>query len=85
MIERHQYIEMIKTGNFDMNIFYDYYSEFNENALFKFSINEFNMLFNNYINIIGINNALNTIRKYYDNKFNIITLSDAEGKLINVL
>lgn len=85
MIERHQYVEMIKTGNFDMNVFYDYYSEFNENALFKFSINEFNMLFNNYINIIGINNSLNTIRKYYDNKFNIITLSDAEGKLINVL
>jgi hypothetical protein len=85
MIERHQYVEMIKTGNFDVNVFYDYYSEFNENALFKFSINEFNMLFNNYINIIGINNALNTIRKYYDNKFNIITLSDAEGKLINVL
>jgi hypothetical protein len=85
MIERHQYVEMIKTGNFGMNVFYDYYSEFNENALFKFSINEFNMLFNNYINIIGINNALNTIRKYYDNKFNIVTLSDAEGKLINVL
>ena len=85
MIERHQYVEMIKTGNFDMNVFYDYYSEFNENALFKFSINEFNMLFNNYINIIGINNSLNTIRKYYDNKFNIVTLSDAEGKLINVL
>jgi hypothetical protein len=85
MIERHQYVEMIKTGNFDVNVFYDYYSEFNENALFKFSINEFNMLFNNYINIIGINNALNTIRKYYDNKFNIVTLSDAEGKLINVL
>jgi hypothetical protein len=85
MIERHQYVEMIKTGNFDVNVFYDYYSEFNENELFKFSINEFNMLFNNYINIIGINNALNTIRKYYDSKFNIITLSDAEGKLINVL
>jgi len=85
MIERHQYVEMITTGNFDVNIFYNYYSEFNENALFKFSINEFNMLFNNYINIIGINNALNTIRKYYDSKFNIITLSDAEGKLINVL
>jgi len=85
MIERHQYVEMIKTGNFDVNVFYDYYSEFNKNELFKFSINEFNMLFNNYINIIGINNALNTIRKYYDSKFNIITLSDAEGKLINVL
>ena len=85
MIERHQYVEMIKTGNFDVNVFYDYYSEFNENALFKFSINEFNMLFNNYINIIGINNALSTIRKYYDNKFNIVTLSDIEGKLINVL
>jgi len=85
MIERHQYVEMIKTGNFDVNVFYDYYSEFNENVLFKFSINEFNMLFNNYINIIGINNALSTIQKYYDSKFNIITLSDAEGKLINVL
>ena len=76
---------MIKTGNFDMNIFYDYYSEFNDNALFKFSPNEFNMLFNKYINIIGIDNALNTIRNYYDNKFNIVTLLDTEGKLINVL
>jgi hypothetical protein len=85
MIERHQYIEMIKTGNFDMNVFYEYYSEFNKNELFKFPINEFNMLFNNYINIIGVNGALNTIRNYYDNKFNIITLSDKEGKLINVL
>ena len=84
MIERHQYIEMIKTGNFDMNIFYEYYSEFNKNELFKFSINEFNMLFNNYINIIGVNGAISTIRNYYDNKFNIITLSDKEGKLINV-
>jgi hypothetical protein len=84
MIERHQYIEMIKTGNFDMNIFYEYYSEFNKNELFKFSINEFNMLFNNYINIIGVNGAISTIRNYYDNKFNVITLSDKEGKLINV-
>jgi hypothetical protein len=84
MIERHQYIEMIKTGNFDMNIFYEYYSEFNKNELFKFPINEFNMLFNNYINIIGVNGAISTIRNYYDNKFNIITLSDKEGKLINV-
>jgi len=85
MIERHQYIEMIKTGNFDMNIFYEYYSEFNKNELFKFPINEFNMLFNNYINIIGVNGAISTIRNYYDNKFNVITLSDKEGKLINVL
>jgi hypothetical protein len=85
MIERHQYIEMIKTGNFGMNIFYEYYSEFNKNELFKFSINEFNMLFNNYINIIGVNGAISIIRNYYDNKFNIITLSDKEGKLINVL
>ena len=84
MIERHQYIEMIKTGNFDMNIFYEYYSEFNKNELFKFPINEFNMLFNNYINIIGVNGAINAIRNYYDNKFNVITLSDKEGKLINV-
>jgi hypothetical protein len=42
------------------------------------------MLFNNYINIIGVNGAINAIRNYYDNKFNIITLSDKEGKLINV-
>jgi len=84
MIERHQYIEMIKTGNFDMNIFYEYYSEFNKNELFKFPINEFNMLFNNYINIIGVNGAINAILNYYDNKFNVITLSDKEGKLINV-
>jgi hypothetical protein len=84
MIERHQYIEMIKTGNFDMNIFYEYYSEFNKNELFKFPINEFNMLFNNYINIIGVNGAISTIRNYYDNKFNIITLSNKEGQLINI-
>lgn len=85
MIERHQYIEMIKTGNFDMNIFYKYYSEFNKNELFKFSISEFNMLFNNYINIVGVNSVLNTIRNYYDDKFNIITLLDKEGKLINII
>ncbi len=85
MIERHQYIEMIKTGNFDMNLFYEYYSEFNKNELFKFLINEFNMLFNNYINIIGVNGAINTIQNYYNNKFNIIILSDKEGKLINII
>jgi hypothetical protein len=85
MIERHQYIEMIKTGNFDVNIFHEYYSEFNKNELFKFSFNEFHTLFNNYINIIGVNNALSTIRNHYDSKFNVITLSDTEGKLINVL
>jgi hypothetical protein len=42
------------------------------------------MLFNNYINIIGVNGAISAIRNYYDNKFNVITLSDKEGKLINV-
>ena len=84
MIERHQYIEMIKTGNFDVNIFYEYYSEFNKNELFKFSFNEFHTLFNNYISIIGVNNALSTIRNHYDSKFNIIILSDKEEQLIKI-
>ena len=45
-MSRERYIEMVKTGNFDLNIFYDYYTEFNTNDSYKFSPEEFQMWFN---------------------------------------
>jgi hypothetical protein len=84
MIERNQYIEMLKTNNFDINIFYEYYNEFNKNELFNFSIADFQMLFNNYVGLVGTHNVINTVREYFNNKFNVFYLTDKEGKLLNI-
>jgi len=82
-MNREQYIEMVKTGNFDLNIFYEYYNEFNTNESFKFNINEFQALFNQYISLLGIAGAVNTIREYYDVKFSLVKLLNKDGSLIS--
>ena len=81
-MERHQYIEMIKTGNFGIELFYEYYCEMNEKEEFTFSINEFLPLFNQHISLLGTNNAVNTVRRYYDNKFTLRTLLDKNKNII---
>ena len=83
-MSREQYIEMIKTGNFDISLFYEYYNEFNINELFKFSLEEFHMWFNQYISFIGIGSVVNTIRKHYDSKFNLISVLDKNGNVIKI-
>jgi len=82
-MNREQYIEMIKTGNFNINIFYEYYTLFNKNESYKFNLEEFNIWFQQYINFKEISNSMiNTIREYYDVKFNITKVLDRQGNII---
>jgi hypothetical protein len=83
-MKREQYIEMIKTGNFDISIFYEYYTEFNTNELFKFNLGEFHMWFNQYVSFIGMGNVVNTIRKHYDSKFQLASLLNKDGNIIKI-
>lgn len=83
-MNREQYIEMVKTGNFDVSVFYEYYNEFNANELFKFSLEEFNIWFSQYVGFIGIGSVMNSIRRYYDSKFNLISVLDKNGNIIKI-
>ena len=58
-------------------------TEFNTNESFKFNINEFQALFNQYISLLGIAGAVNTIREYYDVKFSLVKLLNKDGSLIS--
>ena len=79
-ITRDQYIDMVNNGNYNMEIIYDYYSIFNTKDEFKFDFNTFVSLLNQYINFVGTNGIVNSIRNYYDKIFNITTITTKEGK-----
>lgn len=83
-MSREKYIEMVKTGNFDLNIFYDYYTEFNTNDSYKFSPEEFQMWFNQYIGFLGTGNVMSTIRNHYDAKYNLASILDKNGNTIKI-
>lgn len=68
-----KYISMRNSSQYNMNWFYDY---FIENGGDTIGINKFSLVFN----MIDLNEMLEAL----DKKFNLMTLSDAQGKVLKV-
>jgi hypothetical protein len=79
---KEQYLQYLKSGMFDIHVFYQYYNEFNTREEYKFRLDEFNNLFSMYLQMVGYNNIVNTITSYYSHKFNIYEVKDKTGKII---
>jgi hypothetical protein len=79
-ITRDQYVSMVNSGNYNMEIIYEYYNIFNIKEELKFDFNNFVSLINHYFNMVGTNGVITSIRNYYDSIFNIVTFTDKEGK-----
>ena len=79
---REEYITMIKTNNFSIELFYEYYTKHNKKDEFSVPINVFDNLFRQYIHLVGGGNIVGTIRSYYDVKFNLITVLDKQGNVL---
>lgn len=71
MIE--EYISMRNLSQYNMNWFYNYYIE---NGGDSIGINKFSLVFN----MINLNEILESL----DKKFNLMTLSDAQGRVLKV-
>lgn len=71
MIE--EYISMRNLSQYNMNWFYNYYIE---NGGDSIGINKFSLVFN----MIDLNEILESL----DKKFNLMTLSDAQGRVLKV-
>lgn len=82
-MDRNQYLNYLKTGQFDIYIFYSYYTEHNKKEEYNFSLAEFHSIFNQYISTCGTNSAIATVKQYYDVKFEIVEALDKEGKIID--
>lgn len=82
-MDKNQYLNYFKTGQFDIQIFYNYYIEHNKKEEYNFSLLEFHSHFNQYVSIYGTNNAIATIKQYYDVKFEIVEVLNKEGKVID--
>jgi hypothetical protein len=81
-MNRDQYIEMLRTNKFDISLIYEYYNMFNKNQSFNFDLNTFNNIFMQYIGFTGFN--VDTIKDYYDGKFNVTYLYNKDQKIINI-
>lgn len=68
-----KYISMRNSSQYNMNWFYNY---FIENGGDTIGINKFSLVFN----MIDLNEMLEAL----DKKFNLMTLSDAQGKVLKV-
>jgi hypothetical protein len=82
-MDKAHYLHCLKTGVFDTNIFYEYYQECNKREEYNFSLVEFHNIFNQYISIFGVNNAIATVKQHYNIKFEIVEVIDKEGKIID--
>jgi hypothetical protein len=71
MIER--YIKMRNSGQYQINWFYDYYTQ---NGGDSIGMSKFSMVFNTY--------NLNEILETLDKKFNLMSILDAKGQLLKV-
>jgi len=81
-MNKEQYLNYLKSGNFDIHIFYDYYKEHNKKEEYNFSIEDFNICFNQFASLRGVNNAIATVKQYYDIKFGIIEVKNKKGIII---
>jgi len=68
-----KYISMRNSSQYNLNWFYDY---FIKNGGDTIGINKFSLVFN----MIDLNEMLEAL----DKKFNLMTLSDAQGKVLKV-
>ena len=79
---KERYLQHLKSGMFDVHVFYQYYSEFNTRNEYKFGLEEFNHLFSMYLQMVGYHNVVNTVMSYYSRKFNVYEVKDKMGKII---
>jgi hypothetical protein len=82
-MDRKHYLHCLRTNQFDAHVFYDYYKEHNKREEYNLDLMEFHNLFNQYVSTFGINSAINTVKQYYDVKFEIVEVLDKEGKVID--
>lgn len=68
-----KYIKMRNSSQYQINWFYDYYIQNGGNPI---GINQFNMVFN----MVNLNEILEAL----DKKFNLISISDSQDKLLKV-
>ena len=68
-----KYIKMRNSSQYNMNWFYDYYTQ---NGGDSIGINKFSMVFN----MVNLNEILEAL----DKKFNLMSVSDAQGKILKV-
>jgi len=79
---KERYLQHLRSGMFDVHVFYQYYNEFNTKDKHKFGLEEFNNLFGMYLQMVGYNNVVNTVTSYYSHKFNVYEVKDKNGKII---
>jgi hypothetical protein len=85
-MNRDQYIEMIKSGQFniDVSVLYEIYNKYKIKSAPVFDMNTFYQLIREYVQIVGTNGIIETLKTYYDSKFNITYLYDKNQKIINI-
>lgn len=85
-MNRDQYIEMIKSGQFniDVSVLYEIYNKYKIKSSPVFDMNTFYQLIREYVQIVGTNGIIETLKTYYDSKFNITYLYDKNQKIINI-
>jgi hypothetical protein len=81
-ITKEQYLNYLRNGAFDVIVFYEYYNEFNTKPEYSFSLEDFNNIFSHYVQTVGYNNVVNTIRSHYSRKFNVYEVTDKTGKIV---
>lgn len=86
-MNREQYIEMLKSGQFniDINVLYEIYNQINRKSMFTFDINTFNQLIREYVQVMGTNGIVEILKNHYDAYFKIIYLRDKQNNIIKVM
>jgi predicted transcriptional regulator len=85
-MNREQYIEMLKSGQFniDINVLYEIYNQINRKSMFTFDVNTFYQLVREYVQVMGTNGVIETLKTYYDSKFKITYLYNKNQQIINI-
>ena len=81
-MDKQFYLSCLKTGNFTIDVFYDYYKEHNKKKEYNFDMITFNNFFNQFVSIYGVNKAIDAVKQYYNTKFNIIRVLNKEGMIV---
>ncbi len=83
MTNKEEYIKYLKTNNFSITIFYEFYNEVNKKEEFNMELVDFEKLFGIFVQQHGLNHFMGKLRNHYHVKFEIIEVFTKEGKLID--
>jgi len=79
-MNREQYLQMRSSNQISIELIYDYYNKFNNIEEYKFNIQSFAGLFQQFTSYFGFNP--NSLFEYYDKEFKINSIRNKEGLII---